>query len=274
MTSSSSTSSAAFLNASASLNDRCLDLLTLQATQGLIASEQAELNQLLDEAGQGDVLSFELAAASLDLARISPNELSPLPETVASNLTRAGRRWAADRSRLTDALSPIRFNQRETPRSSLASWFPWALAASCAIVAATAFLRTAPSSTPSPSVVVATAPDLIKADWGAWDNPEIPNVRGYVHWSDQLQRGVMHFSGLPANDPRASQYQLWIIDERGLSQRINGAIFNSTPNGELDVEIAPSIAVRNAAAFAVTIEQPGGTWVSDMSRRVVIAKKG
>jgi hypothetical protein len=262
------------MSTSLSLGDRCLELLTLQATQGLSFREQTELNQLLDEAGQIDDLSLELAAASLDLARIAPNELSALPDTMVADLTRAGRRWAAERSRLTSTLTPSPASLFQTSRQPRTSWLPWALAASCAIVAATAFMRAIPSTNPRPTVAVAAAPDVIKAEWGAWDNPEIPNVRGYVHWSDQLQRGVMHFSGLPANDPRTSQYQLWIIDERGLTQRINGAIFNSTPDGELDVEIAPSIAVRNAAAFAVTIEQPGGTWVSDMSRRVVIAKKG
>jgi len=29
--------------------------------------------------------------------------------------------------------------------------------------------------------------------------------------------------------------------------------------------------VNKAAAFAITIEKPGGTWVSDMTRRVNIA---
>lgn len=261
------------MNSSLTVNERCLELLTIQATTGLSFREQVELNQLLDEAGQIDDLSLELAAASLDLARISPGELSSLPGSLSADLTQAGRRWAADRSRLTDAISPSGSVPGTRPGLRLSLWIPWAIAASCALVAATALLRVSPSPSPRPAVAVASAPDVFRAEWSAWDNPEIPGVKGYVHWSDQLQRGVMHFSGLPANDPRSSQYQLWIIDERGLSQRINGAIFNSTPDGELDVEIAPSIAVRNAAAFAVTIEQPGGTWVSDMTRRVVIAKK-
>jgi hypothetical protein len=43
--------------------------------------------------------------------------------------------------------------------------------------------------------------------------------------------------------------------------------------GELVVPIRPAIEVQGAAAFAVTIEKVGGTWVSDMKRRVVIAAK-
>jgi hypothetical protein len=39
------------------------------------------------------------------------------------------------------------------------------------------------------------------------------------------------------------------------------------------VPVEPLIPVRDVAAFAVTVEQPGGTWVSDMSRRVVIASR-
>jgi hypothetical protein len=126
------------------------------------------------------------------------------------------------------------------------------------------------------AAIVETAPDLIKASWGDWDNPEIKGVSGDVAWSDTKQCGYMRFKNLPALDAAKEQYQLWIIDSRGMEQRISGGVFNGgslAKDGTLVVPITPGIQVVGAAAFAITIERPEGTWVSDMKRRVVIASK-
>lgn len=273
------------MNSTLPSEDRCLDLLTDQATQGLCAHERTELRSLLAIAGRDDDFSIDLAAAALDIARLTPADISPLPAPLAADLEVAGRLWAAERAIIAGRIGPgsqaaLRSTGQSSsvqPQPRFATYLPWAAAACLAVSTFWAFRLAGQrqgEQRPATATAVATAPDVFKAEWAAWDSPEISNVKGYVHWSETLQRGVMHFSGLPKNDPSKLQYQLWIIDERGLAQRINGAIFDSTAQGELDVEIAPSIAVRNAAAFAVTIEQPGGTWVSDMSRRVVIAKKG
>lgn len=129
---------------------------------------------------------------------------------------------------------------------------------------------------------LATLPETFSAGWGDWDNPEVPGVKGSVVWNESSQTGVMKFSNLPALQP-GEQYQLWIIDKRGLadatgqSMRISGGVFDGgidmIGKGELVVPIRPAIEVQGAAAFAVTIEKTGGTWVSDMKRRVVIAAK-
>ncbi|MEZ6233451.1 MAG: anti-sigma factor [Phycisphaerales bacterium] len=117
--------------------------------------------------------------------------------------------------------------------------------------------------------------DTVNLDVGEWSDEsvtaEIKDVSGRVTWSDQAQTGVLTLHGLP--ELRDSVYQLWIIDaERGMSQRISGAIFQSDGK-DTSVVIDPQLPVNRAAAFALTIEQPGGTWVSDMSRRVVIAAR-
>jgi len=132
---------------------------------------------------------------------------------------------------------------------------------------------------------VAKAPDVKRLTWSDWDQPEIQGVKGDVVWSEDGQKGYMTFRGLPANDPTKEQYQLWIVDERGLEQRVSGGIFNGSGDStgwqgevraqrigdELIVEISPRIHVGTPALFAVTVEKPGGTWVSDMKRRVVVA---
>lgn len=181
------------------------------------------------------------------------------------------------------------------------SRLPWALAAVMSVVAIASFsrLNSIPAGTnsssgtsTSPTIiatdsqpdlsaqlsqvrqVIAQAPDTSTLEWKDWDNPEIPGVKGTVSWSEQKQTGVIKFVGLKPNDPTKMQYQLWIIDSRGMNQRVSGAIFNAGPDGCAEVPILPRIAIKNAAAFAITIEEPGGTWVSDMKRRVVIAAKG
>jgi anti-sigma-K factor RskA len=107
--------------------------------------------------------------------------------------------------------------------------------------------------------------------WTDWAGTETPGVGGDVVWDEQEQSGYMRFVGLPANDPSKEQYQLWIIDRRGMEQRVSGGVFNSD-GGEVVVPIEPGLAIEGAGAFAVTIEEPGGVAVSDMSRKSVIAQ--
>lgn len=125
--------------------------------------------------------------------------------------------------------------------------------------------------------MLASAPDVTTIPLGAWDNPEQPSVTGDVVWSEAAQTGYLRLVGLKPNDPGVEQYQLWIVDSRGMNQRISGALFDANPDpttGEVIVKIDPRIETQDAVAFALTIEKPGGVWVSDMTRRVVIGAKG
>jgi len=102
---------------------------------------------------------------------------------------------------------------------------------------------------------------------------EQPNIQGDVVWNDELQTGYLRFVGLKANDPKIEQYQVWVIDERGLEQKVSGGVFNATAQGEVIVPITPGIDVGRVALFAITVEKPGGTWVPDLKRRVVVAPR-
>lgn len=120
-------------------------------------------------------------------------------------------------------------------------------------------------------------PDAIQIAWQPFDLPDAPAeqraVRGDVVWSDTEQRGYIRFVGLNVNDPSVEQYQVWVIDERGLEQKVSGGIFNASAAGEIIVPIEPGIDVGRVALFAVTVEAPGGTWVPDLSRRIVVAPR-
>ncbi|MFA6043980.1 MAG: anti-sigma factor [Phycisphaerales bacterium] len=123
-----------------------------------------------------------------------------------------------------------------------------------------------------------TVPDTIRVAWAPFDLPDAPAeqkgvVKGDVTWNDRLQTGYLRFEGLKPNDPKVEQYQVWVIDERGLEQKVSGGVFNASANGEIIVPITPGIDVGKVALFAVTVEKPGGTWVPDLKRRVVVAPR-
>lgn len=121
-------------------------------------------------------------------------------------------------------------------------------------------------------------PGTVRLAWSPFNLPEAPapeqpNVTGDVVWNDELQSGYLRFVGLDPNDPNIEQYQVWIIDERGLEQKVSGGVFNANAEGEIIVPIQPGIDVGRVALFAVTVENPGGTWVPDLQRRIVVAPR-
>lgn len=121
-------------------------------------------------------------------------------------------------------------------------------------------------------------PDTIRIAWSPFDlggaPPEQQGVQGDVVWNDKLEQGYLRFVGLEPNDPDKEQYQVWIVDERGMEQKVSGGVFNATAQGEVIVPIEPGIDVGRVRLFAVTVENPGGTWVPDLNRRVVVAPRG
>ncbi|MCB9843045.1 MAG: anti-sigma factor [Phycisphaeraceae bacterium] len=145
-------------------------------------------------------------------------------------------------------------------------------------------LKIAQYETPEDPAVLAAnrrklleVPDTVRLAWSPFDLPDAPAeqrlVRGDVVWNDELQEGYLRFEGLAVNDPKVEQYQVWVIDERGMEQKVSGGVFNATQDGEVIVPIHPGIDVGRVALFAITIEEPGGTWVPDLKRRVVVAPR-
>lgn len=265
---------------------RLLELLAGHVIGDLDHDERRELQQLA-ATHKIDLHSIEYSdldlAAGTVVAAHTAGSPQPLPDSLRSQLVKAGEEFLASRGMPharfeRDPSSPIRFQQPGgvTPGSGWLAWTGW-LAAAAAVVFAVVVALNRPAP-PSIDDFLRNAPDLVRAQWGDWDSPEIPGVKGEVVWSDDRQTGYMRFTGLPANNPDQEQYQLWIVDERGLvdptgqSARISGGVFDvPSDGGPVLVPINPAIKVGKAQLFAVTIEKPGGTWVSDMTRRVSIA---
>lgn len=250
-----------------------LDMLADRATGDLAKDDEPTLESMLG--GTTDE-SMDLAAAAATVAML---EVEPLPEALRARLV-------ADAERL-NAPPVIRFDDTAREPVRLASRVAWLAAAAALALAISGWWLFLGSRSPiSEGVVppdreafIASASGVRQASWGDWDDPEIAGVTGDAVWSDSAQSGFVRFENLPRLD-ETEQYQLWIVDERGLedengqSARISGAIFDAAGDGETIVRVNPSIPVRGAAAFAVTIEEAGGVWASDMSRRVVIASLG
>lgn len=226
--------------------DRLEELWADRATGGEDAADVAEARQLRRRLGVSDDLNcMDFAAGQLGAGFTHELGLEAMPAHLERSIM---------------ARVPV----RATRSMKLVPWLITAAAASIAIV----LTLKQPGLSAEP---FADQGRFVRASWTDWDSPEVAGVRGEVAWCEDAQSGYMLFTGLPVNDPLKERYQLWIIDSRGMSQRISGGVFDSD-GGEVKVPIHPGIRVCGAQAFAITIERPEGVWVSDMSRRVSIAQ--
>ncbi|MCC6969696.1 MAG: anti-sigma factor [Phycisphaerales bacterium] len=265
---------------------RAEELLAERACFGLSRDEERELCELLSECP--DCVEW-LAVSPHDLAAGEVAAGCPCEGAMPASLRREveiqARAWCCG-LRLTRAQAAGGRNGAGVARGEAPSrWRAlaltgWMAAAACLVVVVGLALRGPGGTTPTHAERMAAAQakgDLVRASWGPFnaldtgEAPEITGVTGEVAWSDSMQTGVMRFSGLPACK-EGEQYQLWIVDaERGISQRVSGAIFGCVGAGALEVPIEPQLPIAKAAAFAVTLERAGGVVVSDMRRRVVLA---
>lgn len=113
--------------------------------------------------------------------------------------------------------------------------------------------------------------DVLRVDWSNGKTPFENAVTGDIVWNNESQQGFMRFVGMPPNDPTKEQYQLWIIDPDRDAEPIDGGVFDIASNGEVVVPINAKLKVLKPAAFAITIEQPGGVVVSTQERLPLLA---
>lgn len=253
------------------------DLLADEATVGLSEPDRALLDGLLSEHPGLDVESFHRAAAAIDVAVMADPE--PMPAGLKARLTKLGAEIATGpvdpASGSVSSGGGASFSGDDDPRAGtggfgLMLWSGWLAAAATIVIAVSINLKsTAFDERIDRERLIAGGAVVLQ--WSDWADTETPGVSGDVVWDESEQAGYMRFVGLPANDPDVQQYQLWIIDQRGMEQRVNGGVFDSPGPGEVIVPIRPGLQIDGAAAFAVTIEAPDGVAVSDMSRKSLIA---
>jgi hypothetical protein len=270
-------------------DEAMVDLLIKQVTEGLSPAEQRELDVLDSAVASAYLRDFERAAAAIAIAGTAADAQAPPPALAARLEQQAQAFFAAAHSNVPRGnvaeSTPRRPPPRALLRSGSAGW--WA-AAACLVLAVFGWLHT-PRPLESPAAGVRGAdsaaadrtallakPASLRLAWGATKDPAAAGVTGDVVWDPATQRGYLRFVGLAQNDPAVHQYQLWIFDaDRDQRYPVDGGVFDVPANtSEVLVPIHAALPVHKPAAFAVTIEKPGGVVVSARDRVVVLAQAG
>jgi len=292
-------------------DDATMDLLIKQVTEGLSPAEQRELDVLDSETASAYARDLERAAAALTLAGSAPSggAKEPLPAGLAERLARQASEHFASADKVADiaaarasAADKARASAISEPRSNRYGGYGWLAAAACLVLAIFGWERS-PSprvvEVPTPSPVIAqplpqpvpqpTPPtaaeeraallaksDSLKIPFAATKDPAAAGMSGDVVWDPATQRGFLHFSGLAANDPAVHQYQIWIFDGgRDKRYPVDGGVFDVPANAaEVVIPIRATLMVRKPAAFAVTVEKPGGVVVSGREHVVALGAIG
>lgn len=171
-------------------------------------------------------------------------------------------------------------------RSRFVRALPWMAAAACLALAIGSYVRGQTGSPKPPAPVAATlspadararlladAKDVVTTPWASTKDGAGQGETGDVVWSPSRQEGYMTFKAVATNDPRSTQYQLWIFDAaRDERYPVDGGVFDvDASKGTVTIPISAKVGVSNPKLFAVTVEKPGGVVVSQRERIVVTA---
>lgn len=246
--------------------ERLFDLMRERAIFGLGDDEQSEMNRLAARHSDVDVECYDRAAAALDIV-FSERRCAPMPKSLASRIAAS-----APKSAPSVAAAPVRARP-----TGWVTWTGWVAAAAATILAIVGWTREPSPKAPEQVALelqreVDAALDHLVLPWKPTEDPDGRVVKGELHWSTALQKGYMRFRGLPSNDPREKQYQLWIFDKpRGTDHPVDGGVFDVAA-GEVVIPIDAKIRVSDPALFAVTAEPPGGVVVSKREHIVSLAQ--
>lgn len=245
-------------------NLRFEELCAGRALGDLSRDEENELTILIREFGAESHLAFEFLAAAVEWDFVK-SVAEPLPTALAARLHRS----AAEIEKSSIIVRPTFGLGRKILHHPFTGW---AAAAAVALLA-TLMVRETPAISPSQAQLHlrSHAKDLVGWDFSGLG--VFKNASGNVIWSDQLQQGYMTLSGIPVNDPKKSQYQLWIVDPKRDEAPVDGGVFDIPTDGSpVVIPIAAKLALSQPTAFVITLEQPGGVVKSKQEQVVALAK--
>ncbi len=257
------------------LETRRLELLAGETLGDLTIEEQEELALLRSENDDQIAMELERTAAAVQLASMAggyesmPGSLSTRIRSQADQFVSENREQPARQiANPVETNKPIRLQAREA--------FAWlACAAATTLLAFSYFDSQGPQelslATQRSVLIERGGQDLIKVDWSPGTTPFDEDVSGDVVWDNEAQKGFMRFKNLPINDAAMQQYQLWIIDPLRDDEPIDGGVFNCNSTGEIVVPITAKLQVISPAAFAITVEKPGGVVVSTQENLPLLA---
>jgi Anti-sigma-K factor rskA len=292
-------------------DEAMVDLLIKQVTEGLSPAEQRALDVLDSETASAYARDLERAAAAVTLAASAPvggAKEPPLPAGLAKALAQQASAHFASVDKVGDIAAarlskadPARASVTSAPRANRYGGYGWLAAAACLVLAIFGWERSpsppvvpvAEVPTPAPEIAAPAVPpatptpaeeraallaksDSLKIPLAATKDPAAAGMSGDVVWDPVTQRGFLHFAGLAANDPAVHQYQIWIFDAgRDKRYPVDGGVFDVPANtAEVVIPIRATLMVRKPAAFAVTVEKPGGVVVSGREHVVALGAIG
>jgi anti-sigma-K factor RskA len=251
--------------------ERLAELLADRSVQSLTSDEARELEGLLATSPGVDADEFDRAAAAVDLAS-SGMRFEKLPAELRQRVLQGAPEHV---SKHRSARAPGPIAPTRAPRADVVRWGGWFAAVAAAVLAIVAWMpRTEHPLTPKQAwqALAASATDEVVWSWKATDDPNSQGMHGEVMWSKEKQAGFMKFVGLSKNDPRVTQYQLWLFcTTRDDKFPVDGGVFDINEDGEVIVAIDARLPIEHLKMAAVTMERPGGVVVSDRGRMVALA---
>ena len=267
------------------------ELLAGEVLGDLSESERVELDRLKKAMSKESLseTSRELESAAAALQGIGAVSSDGLPNALAELIREGGYRSLRlggaepkisvhdQESRNEDFVQPIS-KVAQTNRLTRRETFAWAMVAATLLLSiflwGTGDEKEQSVAKPTLQEIrsdLMSLPDVTNVVWTDGKTPFDFPVTGDVVWDTKSQTGVMRFVGMPVNDRLREQYQLWIIDPQRDDEPIDGGVFDISDEGEVFVAINPKLEVIEPAAFAITVEKPGGVVVSTQERLPLLA---
>ncbi|MBC8128304.1 MAG: anti-sigma factor [Gloeobacteraceae cyanobacterium ES-bin-144] len=243
------------------------ELCAGRAMGDLSMEEARELAALSKQLGIDPDNAFELLATTLEVESIQAST-EPMPAHLAASL----QRWADE----TASSKPQNIITPHVPTWKIIARNPisgWAAAAAILMLSLLVLRNESPqSASQTEAGLRAEATDLIERNFAGLG--DFKQASGTVIWSDQRQQGFMTLSGIPANDPKKAQYQLWIVDPtRDADAPVDGGVFDIPNDGSpIVIPITAKLALQRPQAFVITLEKPGGVVKSKQEKVVALAK--
>lgn len=248
------------------------ELCAGQAIGDLTADEARELIKLSEYLGASPDVSLDWLAAA-----VHADALEQSAETLPPHLSARLHRLA-DEIAVETKSNIIRPQRSVWRKLALHPFTGWAAAAVVLLISLTVnreqqaqLQQQVLAPAEAEQALRASAPDLIESKFEGLGN--FAQAQGTVIWSDSQQQGYMVLSGIPANDPRQAQYQLWIVDpERDADSPVDGGVFDIPRDvSRAVIPITAKLSLSNPQAFVITREQPGGVVKSKQEQVVALA---
>ena len=270
-------------------SEQILNLLADQVTCDISHEDKIALAALLHRYPECDDESMELAAAAMDLAMTPPSTES-MPDELLARIEADAKTYfdvleeAGEPDNVVSMPSASKPEAAQSTPAPSTPFFAWAAAAVFLVTAIITWNKQPvvikEAIPPDPVPTLAERVTDLRGQSGlqtlamaATEDASATGASGELIWSADKQEGYMLITGLEANDPAVSQYQLWIFDE-GKDDRypIDGGVFDITGSGQVIVPIDAKIAANNPVLYAITVEKPGGVVVSGRERIVMLAQ--